>query len=66
MKWFCRHDWPKWSKIVLAYSGPFQYRSCIKCNKVAKRVVSSCSNDVNLCVWNTDKSTNSPQQEEEK
>lgn len=54
MKYFCSHDWPKWSPIVNAYSGAYQFRSCNKCNKVVSREV-SCTNDVNLAVWNTDK-----------
>ena len=56
MKWFCSHDWPEWSQIVVAYSGVYQYRACNKCNKAVKRRVSFCSNDVNISAWNTDKS----------
>lgn len=55
MKYFCKHDWPKWSKIVDTYSGPFQFRSCNKCNKAASRKVAFDTNQVNLAVWNTDK-----------
>ena len=54
MKWYCWHDWPKWSKIVNAYAAPFQYRACTKCNKVAKRRAAFTGNEVNLVVWNTD------------
>lgn len=33
MKWFCQHDWSKWSELVHPY-GPArqQWRKCNKCN----------------------------------
>jgi hypothetical protein len=58
MKWFCRHDWPKWSAIVSTYNGPYQYRACVKCNKVSRRKVCLDSNGVNLAAWNADKTEN--------
>ena len=52
MKFFCRHDWPKWSAIVNCYDGPYQFRACNKCNKVVQRSVAKSSIYVNLSVWN--------------
>lgn len=54
MRRYCWHDWPKWSRIVNAYDGPYQFRACVKCNKVSRRAVCDNSNGVNLNAWNAD------------
>lgn len=53
----CFHKWGKWSELVSAYSGVFQYRICEKCGKVEKKR-RGCNNDFNLAIWNKNKQEN--------
>lgn len=50
----CWHKYGKWSKLVPAYEGIFQYAICAKCGKCIKRK-SGNRNSHNLAVWNTDR-----------
>ena len=40
MKYMCLHNWAKWGRPIVSYSGTkFQWRECVKCGKVARRSI---------------------------
>ena len=34
---FCLHKWNKWSELVDAYNGMYQFKVCSKCGSIRKR-----------------------------
>ena len=48
---FCFHKFGKWSELVNAHSGVYQYRVCEKCGVIEKSK-RGWNNDFNLLMWN--------------